>query len=127
MNKLAIIASLAAAVALQPAAYAGYSETDPVIIESTGYAHGAIKATLYSNNAVEYIGCQIASDTVSTAFVSCSARDAAGKQVYCYDSTPSAATLSNLSAVKGSSYVGFQADASGRCRFIAVYNFSTYF
>ena len=127
MNKLAIIASLAAAVSLQSAAFAGYSQTDPVVINSNGYAYGAIKATLYSNNAVEYIGCQIASDTVRSAYVSCFASDAAGKQSYCYDSTPSAATLSNLSAVSGSSYVSFQPDSSGRCQFITVYNVSTYF
>jgi hypothetical protein len=127
MNKFAIIASLTAALWLQSAAYAGHSETDPVTIDSDGYAYGAIKATLEGYGGVQYIGCQIASDTVRSAYVSCFASDPAGKQAYCYDSTPSAATLSNLSAVSGSSSVGFKADSSGRCQFIAVYNASTYF
>ena len=127
MNKLAIIASLATALAVQSTAYAGGSATTTVRIDTTGYAYGAINATQVSADGVQYIGCQIASDAVSSAYVSCFASDVAGNQAYCYDSNPSAATLSNLSAVSGSSYVSFKADSSGRCLFIAVYNVSTYF
>jgi hypothetical protein len=127
MNKLAILVSVAAALSLGTATYAGNSDSSTVNIDSSGYAYGAINATLESADAVQYIGCQIGSDTTTSAYVSCFASDVTGRQEYCYDSNPSAATLSNLSAVSGSSVVGFQPDSTGRCSFIAVYNVSIYF
>jgi hypothetical protein len=126
MNKFAIVATLAAGLAAQTAAYAGYSYPSTVGVYYAsgggGTASGAIRPTRYSSDGTQYIGCAMASDAVSSAYVSCSALNSAGSYLYCYTSTPSTAALNALSSVNDTSFIYFQVSSSGQCTYLSISN-----
>jgi len=125
MNKLAIVATLAAALAAQSAAYAGYSYPYVVSVYNSsggGSASGAIRAARYSSDSTQYIGCTMATDAVSSAYVSCFARSSSSAYLYCYTNTPSTAALNALSSVNDTSYVYFQVDSTGKCTYLSITN-----
>jgi hypothetical protein len=128
MNKFAIVATLAAGLVATSAAYAGYSYPSVVSVYSSssgGSASGALRAARYSSDSTQYIGCSMASDAVSSAYVSCYARSSAGSYLYCYTSTPSTAALNALSAVNDTSFVYFQSNSAGKCTYLSIGNQST--
>ncbi|HEY6922627.1 MAG TPA: hypothetical protein VI653_04100 [Steroidobacteraceae bacterium] len=131
MRKLAIITGLAAALLLQSLANAGTHLTNPVSIYSAtsggGSAIGSVAtARYYTSDTSQYIGCSSSSDTISSTYISCSARDAAGHYLYCYSSSASAAARDAVASVNTTSYVYFVANSSGQCTYITVGNFSYY-
>jgi hypothetical protein len=126
MNKFAIVATLAAGLAAQTAAYAGYSYPSTVGVYNAsgggGTASGAVRPARYSSDSTQYITCGIASDAVSSAYVSCSARDSAGASLYCYTSTPSTVALNALSSVNDTSFIYFQVNSAGNCTYLSISN-----
>lgn len=126
MNKFAIVATLAAGLAAQSAAYAGYSYPSTVAVYNSssggGTASGAMRPTRYSSDSTQYIGCGIASDAVSSTYVSCYARNSAGSYLYCYTSTPSTAALHALSSVNDTSFIYFQVNSAGQCTYLSIGN-----
>jgi hypothetical protein len=128
MNKFAIVASLAAGLILQAAAQAGQVIVSPVIVSSGAdgvVASGALGATRQSADTSQEIGCDIASDAVSSAFISCFAIDAVGNQAYCSVLSPSQAALNALSSMNSSSFIYFTANTTGTCTYLSVSNGST--
>jgi hypothetical protein len=129
MNKFAIGLSLAAGLVLQSTVQAGQSVTATVGVYSSSdgaTASGAVSAARQSADNVQSIGCDIASDGVSSSFISCFASDVAGKEAYCSISSPSAAALSALSSVNASSVIYFQANSSGVCTYLSIDDDSVY-
>lgn len=125
MNKFAIVATLAVGLAAQTAAYAGYSYPSLVSVytySGGGSASGAVRPARYSSDATQYISCAMASDAVSSAYVSCSARNSAGSYLYCYTSTPSTAALNTLSSVNDTSFIYFQVNSAGKCTYLSISN-----
>jgi hypothetical protein len=129
MNKFAIVASLAAGLILHSAAQAGQVIVSPVIVSSSDdgiVASGSVSATRLSEDNSQSIGCDIASDGVGSAFISCAATDAVGNQAFCSLLNPSPAALSALSSLNSSSFIYFTANTTGTCTYLSVNNASTY-
>jgi hypothetical protein len=129
MKNFAIVLSLAAGLALQSAAQAGQSVVATVSVYSSSdgmSASGALSAARQSGDSVQSIGCDIASDAVSSSFISCYASDASGNSAYCYVLSPSATALSALSSVNTSSVIYFSENTSSICTYISIDNNSIY-
>lgn len=131
MKRLAIATVLASGLLLQTLAYAGAHFTDPVSIYNAtaggGSAIGSIStARYYTSDTSQYIGCSASSDTISSTYIACSARDASGHYLYCYSSSATQAARDAVAAVNTTSYVYFVANSSGQCTYITVGNFSYY-
>lgn len=128
MKKLTIIATAAAAIALQPAAYAGFHSTSLVSVyksSSGGSAYGSMySARYYSADSSEYIGCLSASDTVSSTYVTCAARDAHNNVITCYSTTADGQARQAVSSVNTTSSIYFAANSSGKCTYISIGNYS---
>jgi hypothetical protein len=126
MNKFAIVATLAAGLAAQTAAYAGYSYPSYVAVYNSssggGTASGSIRAARYSGDTSQYISCGIASDAVSSTYVSCSARNSAGSSLYCYTTTPSLAALEAVTSVSDTTFIYFQVNSAGKCTYLSMGN-----
>src|SRR5262249_30537327 len=132
LNKLAIIASLAAGLALQQVANAGAVVHNPITIaHGSGayatYASGSFHQALLSSDSHEYIGCAVnGDDTVNPVAISCFALNATGQHyAACYNLSPSAALRQAVSGIGEYSYIYFSADYAGHCTDIEVSN-STY-
>jgi len=130
MNKLPIIASLAAGLALQQVANAGTIFKDAVFINhGTGpyatYASGSFHQALLSSTSLDYIGCSAETDYIPQTQITCWARDAAGHYAGCYMLSPPDAWRQIASAVGEYSLLYFAADSSFHCTDIEVDN-STY-
>jgi hypothetical protein len=129
MRKFAIIGSVIAALALQSVANAGNRSTIAVIVykSTTSYAIGSVStARYYTSDSSQYIGCSSSSDTVSSTYISCQARDASGNYLYCYTSSAADAAREAVASVNTTSYIYFLVNASGQCTYITVGNFSYY-
>jgi hypothetical protein len=119
MNKLAIIASLAAGLALQQVANAGAVFNYPIQIghlsgNYTTYAQGSFHQALLSNNNLEYIGCY-ADSQGSITLIECVARDAAGHSASCYYDSPPDAVRQIVSAMGEYSRIFFSVNSQGNC------------
>jgi hypothetical protein len=129
MRKFTIIASVIAALALQSVANAGYRSTIGVTVyrSTTSYAIGSVStARYYTGDSSQYIGCSSSSDTVSSTYISCSARDASGNYVYCYTTSATDAARQAVASVNNTSYIYFLVNASGQCTYITIGNYSYY-
>jgi hypothetical protein len=128
MKKLPIIVAAVAAVALQSAAHAGYRAVIPVSVSTYsggGSASGAMdSARYYTADANQYIGCTSAADLVSSIYISCAARDAAGHYLYCFSNTADGQARQAVAAVNSTSFVYFQVNSAGKCTYISINNFS---
>jgi hypothetical protein len=128
MKKLPIIASVAAAIALQPAAFAGYHSNSFVSVyksSSGGSAYGSMQsARYYSSDSSQYIGCLSASDLVSSIYITCAARDAQNVVLTCYSTTADGQARQAVSSVSTTSSVYFAADSTGKCTYISIGNYS---
>jgi hypothetical protein len=128
MKKLRIIASIAASIALQPAAFAGYHASSFVSVyksSSGGSAYGSMQsARYYSSDSSQYIGCLSASDLVSSIYITCAARDAQNVVLTCYSTTASGQARQAVASVNTTSSIYFAADSSGKCTYISIGNYS---
>ena len=128
MKKPVIIASVAAAIALQPAAYAGYHANSFVSVyksTSGGSAYGSMQsARYYSSDTSQYIGCLSASDLVSSTYITCAARNAQNVVLTCYSTTANSQARQAVASVNTSSAIYFAADGSGKCTYISIGNYS---
>jgi hypothetical protein len=128
MKKLPIIATVAAAIALQSAAYAGYHATSFVSVyksSSGGSAYGSMySARYYSSDSSQYIGCLSASDTLSSTYITCAARNASNQVLTCYSTTASGQARQAVASVNQTSAIYFAADSSGKCTYISIGNYS---
>jgi hypothetical protein len=128
MKKLALIASIAAG--LVSVAQAGMHSTIPVSVykgTSASSAGGSVQsARYYTSDSNQYIGCSSSSDTVSSTYIACSARDSAGNYLYCYTSSSNSAARDAVAAVNTTSYIYFAVDSAGKCTYITVSNNSAY-
>src|SRR5688500_8282871 len=87
MNKLALITLFAALATASTSAHAGFKWSYPVVIHSfPGYsmAYGAIGSARGSADTVQQIGCSLIANS-SYSYVECTARDASGKTLSCYN------------------------------------------
>ena len=132
MNKLAIIASLAAGLALQQVANAGAVVHNPIVIAHgtgayTTFVSGSFHQALLSSDSHEYIGCTVnGDDTPNPVSISCFALDATGQHYAgCYNDSPSDALRQAVSTIGEYSYIYFSADHYAICTDIEVSN-STY-
>jgi hypothetical protein len=127
MKKLPIIASAVAALAVQ-SAFAGYHATSFVSVyksSSGGSAYGSMySARYYSSDSSQYIGCLSASDTVSSIYITCAARDANNNVVTCYSTTADGQARQAVSSVNTTSSIYFAANSSGKCTYISIGNYS---
>jgi len=128
MKKLPVIASVAAAIALQPAAFAGYHATSLVSVyksSSGGSAYGSMQsARYYSSDSSQYIGCLSASDLVNSIYITCAARNAQNVVLTCYSTTADGQARQAVSSVSTTSSVYFAADSTGKCTYISIGNYS---
>jgi len=128
MKKLVIIASAAAALALQPVAFAGYHANSFVSVyksSSGGSAYGSMQsARYYSSDSSQYIGCLSASDLVSSIYITCAARNAQNVVLTCYSTTANGQARQAVASVNTTSAVYFAADSSGKCTYISIGNYS---
>jgi hypothetical protein len=128
MKKLTVITAAAAALALQSAAYAGFHSTSLVSVYKSstgGSAYGSMySARYYSTDSTEYIGCLSASDTVSSTYITCAARDAYNNVITCYSTTADGQARQAVSSVNPTSSIYFAANASGKCTYISIGNYS---
>ena len=129
MKKLSIVGSVAMALALQTAAYAqGFHSTALVSVyksSSGGSAYGSMQsARYYATDNVEYIGCVSASDTVSSIYISCTARDLHNNVISCYSTTADGQARQAVSSVNQTSSIYFAANSSGKCTYLSVGNYS---
>jgi hypothetical protein len=127
MNKIAIIASLAAGLAVLPVANAGLVTHSPITIyhySYATYASGSFHQALLSSDSQEYIGCAADSaDAANLTEISCFARDATGQHfASCYSLSPSDAARQAVGAVGEYSYIYFNADTQGNCAEVYVRN-----
>jgi hypothetical protein len=81
-------------------------------------------ARYYAGDNVEYIGCVSASDTVSSIYISCTARDAQNSVISCYSTTADGQARQAVSSVNQTSSIYFAADTSGKCYYLSVGNYS---
>ncbi len=108
-----------AAVLAGSQAFAGYwNGPTPVWIYDDGatrYATGGISDARYSADSVQYIGCGFRGSAGSTGRTSmtCHARDAAGKPLWCSSDLPSFVATAAL--IQQGTTLSFDADSSGRC------------
>jgi hypothetical protein len=129
MKKLSIVASVAAVLALQSVAYAqGFHSTSLISVyksSSGSSAYGSMQsARYYATDNVEYIGCLSASDTVSSIYVTCAARDAHNTVVTCYSTTADGQARQAVSSVNQTSSIYFAANSAGKCTYISIGNYS---
>jgi hypothetical protein len=130
MKKLPVIVSAMAAFALQSVAFAGYHATALVSVYksgSSGSAAGSVQsARYYGTDSLEYIGCSQSTDVKSSTYVSCIARNASNVILSCYSSTANEQARDAIASINTTSFIYFQADASGKCTYITVSNASYY-
>jgi hypothetical protein len=129
MKKLSLVASCVAAVALQSAAFAsGFHATSLVSVlksSSGGSASGSVQsARYYATDNLQYIGCLSASDTKSSIYVYCAARDAHNSVLTCYSTTADQQARQAVAAVNQLSNIYFAVNSAGKCTYITVGNFS---
>jgi hypothetical protein len=128
MKKLPVIICAVAAVALQSAAYASLHFNSFVTIYKSstgGSAYGSLQsARYYSTDNLQYIGCTSASDTKSSIYISCAARNAQNVVLSCYSTTADGQARQAVSSVNTTSTIYFAADATGKCTYITVGNYS---
>jgi hypothetical protein len=128
MKKLPVILSALAGIALQSAAFAGYHATSLVSVykgSTGGSAYGSMQsARYYSSDANEYIGCLAAADLVSSIYITCSARNAAGSYLTCYSTTADGQARQAVSSINTTSSIYFAVDGTGKCTYISVGNYS---
>ncbi len=129
IKKITVIASLAAAIALQPAAWAGYHANSFVSVYKSstggGSAYGSMQsARYYSSDTSQYIGCLSASDLVSSIYITCAARNAQNVVLTCYSTTANGQARQAVASVNTTSAVYFAADSSGKCTYISIGNYS---
>jgi hypothetical protein len=127
MNKLVIIVSMTAGLALQPVANAAQSwPVPPVSISANGFpivATGSISAAAASSNPTVSIGCETAING-TTPFIICSANDGAGLSASCTLVNPPTAWLQIVSAINSSSAINFNYNSNGVCSSLWVTNAS---
>lgn len=128
MRKLPIIAVVVAGLAAQSAAFAGYHATSFVSVYKSstgGSAYGSLySARYYSSDTSQYIGCLSASDTVSSTYITCAARNASNQVLTCYSTTANGQARQAVASVNPTSAVYFAADSSGKCTYISIGNYS---
>jgi len=130
MNKLAIVTALITSLTATVGAYAGAPPLrNPVNIftaNGSSLASGTFDAARHSSDSVQYIGCSMATDTVSSEYVSCFARNSSGATAYCYSSSPTLATIEALAGVNRTSYIFFKLNTTtGKCTEITINDQST--
>ncbi len=131
MNKLTIIVSLAAGLALQSVANAGAHVVTPVSVvngSSSVTASGSIVSAAGSNDAIEYIGCSLGA-TATSWTITCLASDAASPPhgAGCIIENPSSLMMQAVSSINDTSYIQFSYPISGTvCSNIQVSNDSAY-
>jgi hypothetical protein len=129
MKKITVIASIAAAaIALQPAAYAGYHASSFVSVyksSSGGSAYGSMQsARYYSSDSSQYIGCLSASDLVSSIYITCAARNAQNVVISCYSTTADGQARQAVASVNTTSSIYFAVDSTGKCTYLSIGNYS---
>lgn len=128
MKKLPIIASAVAALAVQSAAFAGFQSHSFVSVyksSSGGSAYGSMySARYYSSDSSQYIGCLSASDTVSSTYITCAARNAQNVVLTCYSTTADGQARQAVASVNPTSAIYFAVDSSGKCTYISIGNYS---
>jgi hypothetical protein len=130
MKKIAIVTSLAAALALQSAAFAGPHYNSFVSISkgsTSSSAYGALQsARYYSTDSSQYIGCTSAADLVSSIYISCSAVDSHGNYLYCYSNNADGQARQAVASVNSTSSVYFlMNNSTGKCTYISIGNYSS--
>jgi len=130
MKKLPVIVSAIAAFGLQSAAFAAYHATALVSVYksgSSGSASGSVQsARYYATDSAQYIGCSQSTDVKSSTYVSCIARNSSNLVLSCYSSTANEQARDAIASINTTSFIYFQADASGKCTYITVGNYSYY-
>lgn len=105
-------------------ALAGLKINSTVTVNTTSrYATGALGSARNSADSVQYIGCSV-TDSAGSAFVSCSARNSAGRFASCTSSD--VGKVSAASSINSDSYIYFRYDSSGVCTYLSVSTFSYY-
>lgn len=117
MKTRMIIAALAVAATSTTAA-AGYVMTTPVTAASGSYAYGSMRDARDSASANEYIGCDVGTPAVGSAYVSCYAYTASGVFAYCYSYDANMVEAGR--SVDDQSYIYFTANADSTCSNITV-------
>ena len=128
MKKLLVTASVVATLAAQSVAFAGFHANSLVSVykSSSGCsAYGSMySARYYSSDSSQYIGCLSASDTVSSTYITCAARDANNIVLTCYSTTADGQARQAVASVNQTSAIYFAADSSGKCTYISIGNYS---
>jgi hypothetical protein len=125
MNKLAIVASLAAAgLALQPVANAGLVLSRPVTITITQspfttHVDGSFHQELLTTDHVSYIECTVFGDAHSS-WIGCSAKNVKGLQVDCVNLAPSTAMRDVVNGINQYSEIAWVSDVNDTCTSIMV-------
>ena len=125
MNKLTIVASLAAAgLALEPVANAGLVLSRPVTIHITQNpftttVDGSFHQELSTTDHVSYIGCTSYADAHST-WIACSATNSKGLQVDCVNMAPTSAMREVVNGINQYSEITWVSDVNDTCTSITV-------
>jgi hypothetical protein len=129
MNKLTVVVSMLAGLALQSVANAGQVFSSPVQIfagSSTTAAAGNILSTFVSSDKNQFIGCgiDIPSGGFSTLII-CEAESASGQFAICTVSSPSPTMLQAVAGINEISDISFSyVNNVEECTSISVSNFS---
>jgi hypothetical protein len=135
MKRIVAIAAVAALLGSVVVARAGYKyANDQVSIDLTyRVAGGQVGAVRNNGDGISFIGCQT-EGWDSSAFaagyrkITCSAKDANGTWVSCWNGGGQSGAPSSIVTVaeqaKGDAYLAFGWDAAGYCTYIRVENYS---
>jgi hypothetical protein len=116
---------LVALATLSTAAYAGYTYSPAVTIDTLyRRATGTLGSARNSANAIEYIGCYTTSYSTGGTSAVCVAVNSANYSVSC--STWQADIVKAAQSIDTDSYISFTYDSSANCTSLQVVNYSMY-
>jgi len=101
-------------VVLGRPAEAGSKAVSSVVVNTgTRTASGFVGSTRNSPDSSSFLTCTVSGFSSGALAATCRARDAAGRELFCFSSVP--AIVAAAQAINGDSDVFFTADASGFC------------
>jgi len=120
MNKIALVSTLTAALAISTGAFAGQNLNNTVYANA-GYGYGGVHDARASADAKQAVSCYLGTyvsvyyASATTNYVSCSATDASGVTAYCYVNNPPETWVTQVAGINESSWVYFYNDTSHHC------------
>jgi hypothetical protein len=122
MKKSTIFLTLVAGLALNSAAFAGFTGKNPVTITGS-VASGGVDYARHSSDNKQRISCYTLG-TPSGSLIGCTATDKNNNSLNCYYPNPSIEALTVVASLNEASDIVFAADSSGLCSYLLIQNSS---